>query len=406
MSTVDVASTRSAANPAEARVHMLQTARELVPLLRRNSEQSERDRQLTPEVEDALRSAGLFQVTTPRRSGGGGGNIRTLIEVSAEIARGDSSAGWVAFIANTTAFGMALFDDDVRDVVYADPRNVAVSQFGPNGTAREVDGGYRVSGSWAFASGCYQAQWTLNGIKIVDDAGNPKEIRFALLPRTDLEIEDTWDMAGMAGTGSNTFVADDAFVPHEFTIDFDTFQGYKPFTPWHENEAYYRVPLGPAACLAISGPIMGMAEGAWDLTLAAMDGDKPITNWNYTNKRQSPSYRLALADARMAIDTGRFHLLRAADDMDTAATEGRLLDITARARIRGDSAVAARSFRHAVGLLLDISGTSSFNLSNPLQRIWRDITVACSHSLNNILLNREIYAHEISGLDTFEVGPL
>ncbi len=382
---------------AATRESLVRTARDLIPLLRANADRSERDRRLTDEVTEAVRSAGLFQACTPRRSGGSGGGVRTLVEVSAELARGDGSAGWVAFIANTTALAMGLFPDHVRDVVYSDPHNMAISQFTPGGTGVEVEGGYRLTGKWPFASGSHQAQWTLNAFFVPDDNGNPKEVRFALMPSAELKIEDTWYVAGMVATGSNTFVAKDLFVPSAFTLDMNTFQGFQ-FASWLPEEPGYRAPIGTLACLAIVGPLMGMAEAAWDLVLDSMKSGRPITA-AYGDIREAPSYRLALADARIAIDTGRFHILRAADGVDRAAHEGRVLDVRDRARLRGDAATATRSFRNAVDLLLDIGGTRSFALSNPLQRVWRDIEVASRHGLNNSLMNREEFALSLLEMD-------
>ncbi|MGW2890924.1 acyl-CoA dehydrogenase family protein [Streptomyces griseoruber] len=143
---------------------------------------------------------------------------------------------------------------------------------------------------------------------------------------------------------------------------------------------------------------MGMAEAAWDLVLDSTKSGRPITS-AYSDIREAPGYRFALADARTAIDTGRFHLLRAADAIDSAAHEGRILEAGERARLRGDTAVATLSFRNAVDLLLDIGGTRSFALSNPLQRVWRDIEVAGRHGLNNVLMNREEYALSLLGMD-------
>ncbi|MEU1181827.1 acyl-CoA dehydrogenase family protein [Streptomyces sp. NPDC005820] len=392
-----VSATQAAADAASTRETLVHTAHDLIPLLRENAERTENGRRLTQEVTDAVRSAGLFQACTPLASGGSGGGVRTLVEVSAELARGDGSAGWVAFIANTTAFGMGMFPEEVRAAVYTDPHNVAISQFTPGGAGTEVDGGYRLNVRWPFASGSHQAQWTLSAFAVVDDAGQMREIRYALVSAADLTIEDTWYVAGMAGTGSNTYVAKDLFVPHEFTLDQDVFMGRR-FTSWLPEEPGYRASLATSACLGIVGPIMGMAEAAWDLTLASMKSGRPITA-GYPDIRRAPSYRLALADARAAIDTGRFHLLRAADALDTAAHEGRVLEPGERALLRGDAAVATRSFRGAVDLLLDIGGTRSFALSNPLQRVWRDIEVASRHGLNNVLMNREEYALSLLGMD-------
>ncbi|MFJ9243887.1 acyl-CoA dehydrogenase family protein [Streptomyces sp. NPDC101776] len=389
--------TEAAADEAATREKLVRTAHDLIPLLRDNAERTERDRRLTDEVTDAVRSAGLFQVCTPRASGGFGGGLRTMVEVTAELSRGDGSTGWVAFIANTTAFSFGLFPDDVRAAVYTDPHNVAISQFTPVAAATEVDGGYRLTGKWPFASGSHQAQWTLTAFRVLDNAGQLREVRFALMSAADLTIEDTWYVAGMAGTGSNTYVADDLYVPREFTLDVETFAGRK-FAAWLPEEPGYRAPIGTLACLGIVGPLMGMAEGAWDLVLDSMESGRPITA-AYSDIRDAPSYRLALADARTAIDTGRFHLLRAADAIDSAAHEGRILSLAERGNLRGAAAVATRSFRNAVDLLLDIGGTRSFALSNPLQRVWRDLEVASRHGLNNTLMNREEYALSLLGMD-------
>ncbi|MEV7976714.1 acyl-CoA dehydrogenase family protein [Streptomyces sp. NPDC086519] len=392
-----VSATEAAADAAGTREKLVHTAHELIPLLRENAERTERDRRLTDEVTEAVRSAGLFQACTPRASGGSGGGVRTMVEVTAELARGDGSTGWVAFIANATAFGLGLFPDDVRAAVYTDPHNVAISQFTPIAAATEVDGGYRLTGKWPFASGSHQAQWTLTAFKVLDDAGEVREVRYALMSTADLTIEDTWYIAGMAGTGSNTYIANDLFVPSGFTLDLDTFMGRK-FPSWLPEEPGYRAPLATVACLAIVGPIMGMAEAAWDLVLDTMKAGRPISA-AYSDIREAPGYRFALADARTAIDTGRFHLLRAADGIDSAAHEGRILEVGERAKLRGDAAAATRSFRNAVDLLLDIGGTRSFALSNPLQRVWRDIEVASRHGLNNVLMNREEYALSLLGMD-------
>jgi 3-hydroxy-9,10-secoandrosta-1,3,5(10)-triene-9,17-dione monooxygenase len=396
--TINAAGAAEAAADATAtREKLVLTARELIPLLRANAERTERDRRLTDEVTEAVRSAGLFQACTPRASGGSGGGVRTLVELTAELARGDGSTGWVAFIANTTGLAFGLFPDHVRAAIYTDPHNVAISQFTPAPTATEVEGGYRLSGKWPFASGSHQAQWTLTAFRVLDDAGQVSEIRYALMPADDLKIEDTWFVAGMAGTGSNTYVANDLFVPSDFTLDYETFYGRR-FATWLPDEPVYRTSICTLACLAIVGPIMGLAEAAWDFTLDMMTSGRPITG-AYTDIREAPSYRLALADARSTIDTGRFHLLRAADAIDSAAYEGRVLDLTERAALRGDAAHATRSFRNAVDMLLDIGGTRSFALSNPLQRVWRDLEVASRHGLNNVLINREEYALSLLEMD-------
>jgi alkylation response protein AidB-like acyl-CoA dehydrogenase len=398
MTALDATAQSAFIEQAATRARLVEAAHELLPLLRKNGEQSERDRRLAEESAAAMRSAGLLHACGPRRNGGSGGNAQTLIEVVAELSRGDASAGWVAMIANMTAWMMGLFPDDARAAVYGDdPRNVAISQFGAGGSGVPTGDGYRITGSWAFASGCYQAQWTVSGFLVLDEAGKPREMRWALMPIAEMEIKDTWYVAGMAGTGSNTLVANDLLVPDHWTIGGDAFLG-RSFPRWHSDETSYRSSVSAIACLGLAAPLMGMAEAVWDITVDVMNGGRSIPNWNYGDARESPGWRAALGEARAAIDTGRLHLLRGAADLDRAAEEDRVLSLDERARLKSDQAVATTNFRKAVDLLLDVNGTRSFALSNPLQRFWRDFGTASRHGLNNGPLNQEAYALSLTGL--------
>lgn len=377
---------------------LVETARELIPLLRSGAEQSEKDRRLVDESARAMRTAGLLNVCGPTRAGGAGGGARAMIEVIAELSRGESSAGWVAMIANMTAWTTGLLPDDARAAIFgADPHTVAISQFGAGGKGVATPEGYRITGAWPFASGSSHAQWTISGFLVTDDDGQPQEMRWALMPIAEMEIEDTWYVAGMAGTGSNTLVARDLFVPRLWTLDAATFSG-RTFPQWHEDETAYRSSVGAIACLGLASPLLGMAEAIWDLTVETMEKGRSIPNWGYDDVRESWGWRAALAEARSSIDSGRLHLLRGAEDLDRAAEEGRVLDDVQRARLKSDQAVSTSNFRNAVELLMDINGTRSFALANPLQRIWRDFGTASRHGLNNGPLNREAYALSLTGL--------
>jgi hypothetical protein len=109
-----VSATEAATAAAGTRGKPTSTAHGLISLLREHVERTEYERHLPDEVADAVRSANISQVCTPRVSGGCG-DLRALDEVTAELSRGNGLAGRAAFIANTTAFG--LFPDDIRAAV-------------------------------------------------------------------------------------------------------------------------------------------------------------------------------------------------------------------------------------------------------------------------------------------------
>ena len=186
----------------------------LRPLLAQHADRTESARRVVPEVMHAIEDAGLFEVIVPERLGGLGASMATQLCVAAELGKACASTAWVQSLLNITTWAASqanaaeeLFDGAER------PRVCGVLI--PSGTALPVDGGFRVSGKWGFASGSFYATWFTGGVNVVDGSGRITGIGMVLVPRSDFRIEDTWYVAGMNGTASNTVVLEDAFVPSD-----------------------------------------------------------------------------------------------------------------------------------------------------------------------------------------------
>lgn len=388
-----------------SREELLRRAGDLVPLLREHAPRAERERKLTGEVTQALREAGMFTLTAPTPGAGADVGVTTLIEVTAELARGDGSAGWVALLFNTGAYLTGLLPDRARAEVYGpDPLATVCGQLTPSAAARPVTEGYVVSGRWAWATGSPQARWSMVTIPLVDGDGELVDLRAALVPVDELTVEDTWFAAGMAATASNTFVAEEVFVPEHRTLSLPAM--YTGATRnEHPEEVLYRSTTHSALTLAIAGPMIGLARAAFEHVLAAVRRGKPIAYSSYARSSDAPSHQLALADAAALIDTAVLHARRSADVIDGCARAGVQLDGLSRARVRSDTATVAVRCREALGLLLDVGGASSFATANPVQRIWRDLEVICRHGLVNVGLSREIYGRALLGIEP-QVTPM
>lgn len=384
---------------------LLDTARGLVPLLRRHAERAERDRRLTDEVAGALRDAGMFTLTAPRRVGGHELDVRTYLDVCAEIARGDGSAGWVVMLMNTGAYIMGHFSDRARQDVYGpDPGAAVCGQLTPSATARPVDGGFVVDGRWAWASGSHWAQWSLPTIPLVDPRGELIDMRAALIPTSELTLEDTWFAAGMAATASNTFVAEDVFVPEHRTLSVLA-MGQGASRSEHTDEPLYASIGHSPLLLEHAAPMLGLARAAFEHALDTLRRGKPVAFSVYERALDAPSYQIAIADAAALIDTAALHLHRCADVLDGAACTGVPLDQLARIRVRSDVATVAVRCREAVRLLLDVAGASAFRQADPLQRVWRDLEIISRHALVNVNLSREMYGRALLGISE-QVSPM
>ena len=126
-----------------------------------------------------------------------------------------------------------------------------------------------VTGSWGFASGCLHSQWAVLGIPVVDENGEQIDQGLALIPMTDLTIKDTWHVAGMKGTGSNTLIADAVFVPdHRIVSVPQAIDG--DYGTEHTEESLYRSAFVPVLALVLVGAQVGLAKQAFEIVTESL----------------------------------------------------------------------------------------------------------------------------------------
>jgi alkylation response protein AidB-like acyl-CoA dehydrogenase len=340
----------------------------------------------------------------PRRFGGLEADFRTKLEVARELARGCGSTAWTTSLINVCAWFAGMWNEQAQNDVWKDnPGNRIAGVLAPTGIAEPVDGGYRVTGRWEWCTGCLHAQWALLGIPITDDNGQLSGQGFILVPMSELTIEDTWFVTGMRGTGSNTVVADNVFVPaHHYVSAFKLLSGSND-NP-HKDEALYRAPFMPGGTIILAGPQLGLARAALDLVIdkAAKRG---IAYTFYDVQRDAPAVQLAVAKAASLADTAELLAYRGAAEVDEAACQNEFPGYVARAKTRMDTVQAIVNAREAIRELISAHGASAFAETNPLQRIWRDSEVASRHAIANSGIGAEVYGRALLGF-TDGVTPL
>ncbi|XVU28878.1 acyl-CoA dehydrogenase family protein [Actinoplanes sp. CA-054009] len=370
-------------------MNLMDAVRTVEPVLRAEADSSERLARLSPAAGEALREAGLFRLGVPRAHGGLEASPRTFLEVNAAVAQACPSSAWVLMVSYVAQQMAASFGEQARAELWGDGPDVPVcgvfARFGV--TATPAPGGLTVTGRWAWASGSHQADWAIVG---VPDAS------VALVPLKDMSIDETWDMAGLRGTGSHTMVADNLFVPEHRIRGFaDLADGNTDLTA-----PLYRIPPG-AMTVVQASPLLGAAREIQRLVLELVGSGKPLAMSLHKRAADSPSIQAALADAAMLIDTAELHLIRSADYLATATEFG----LHERARLRMDTGYAVTRLREAVQLLLTAAGASSLARTNVLQRYWRDLETGARHPLLNPGLAREIYGRVLAG-DERPVSPM
>ena len=381
---------------AAIRAELLKNVRTIQPLLRQNAEQTERERRIPPGNIAAMEQNGLFRILVPRHFGGHEASLRTYTDVVAEISRGCGATGWVAFISDATDWLVAQYPDAVQAEVYGpspDTRIIGILDESNARTAK-ANGGFVLSGQWGFGSGSHHAQWIALGAPLSDQPG---DAGLMLVPTAKLTIKDTWYVAGMRGTGSDTVVAADVFVPERHVFPWG--QAFANQHRQHGSGSYYGASFVPTLIHMLIAPLLGLAQAALDVTVERLGRGKRISYTGYLDSRQAVITQMQVGEAATLINSAFLLMRDWADRIDAAALARQDFDYPTRAQIRNDVGHAVRLCRNAVDKLLDAQGASAFADANPLQRIWRDLETASRHAILNPDIAREIYGKALLGVE-------
>jgi alkylation response protein AidB-like acyl-CoA dehydrogenase len=375
----------------------LELARALVPLLAEHDKETDEARCVPPKVMDAICATGLPWMMVPKRAGGPGERMRCQIEVTAELARGSAGVAWAyGLLCGVTAVAGSLPQTGVRRI-FTSGRELVCGVTMIMGTARQVEGGYRVDGVWPYASGSQFASWGMGGVKLLSGEGAELGVGFAFMPigEDGLSIKDTWHVAGMRGSASNNMVAADVFVPNELM------RATGP-RPWPETdvkdptvEPRDRWPSAAILPLGVVAPMLGAARNMLDRTIASLD-KKAVTFWDYQRQSDSQVVLGQVGEAAIEIESAYMHVLRVADAFDETA-QTRALTTAEQVRLQADCGYAMNLVRRAAERLMDIGGASAFAQSNPLQRAWRDIALGSRHAFLNTPQSLEMYGRSLAG---------
>jgi len=398
-----IASVRSVAVPSVE--ELVARARELKPLLSKNGPLGETDRRVVEESIEAAHTAGFFKICTPKRYGGWEMNTRAMLDVSSAVAEADGGTAWVVNLNNICCWLASLFPVKAQDEIFGPDPDVRISGvLNPTATTTKVDGGYRVTGQWHYNSGGWHSQWAVLGMPIVNEASEPIDQGLAMIPMAELELVDTWFVAGMKSSGSISLKANDVFVPSHRVLSVPrAIEGDYP-TEMRSQEAFYRSPFIPILAIILVGPILGLGRAALEFVRQKANS-RTIAYTFFEKQSASVAFQLQVAEAAMMIDTAHFHAYRAADDVDTAAVRGVYPDMLTRARVRADTGYVVEKITQAIDKLLFAHGSGGFADASPLQRIWRDAAVASRHAVVLPPIGYELLGKALLGVEN-NVTPL
>jgi alkylation response protein AidB-like acyl-CoA dehydrogenase len=357
---------------------MLQAARELAPTIAARGAETETMRRVPGDLLAQLKSAGFFRMFVPRSHGGEELELLSGLEVIETLARADGGTGWTVMLGSETPHLLGLLPRHAFDAVYARGPDVIIGgAFNAQGKAERVDGGYRVTGHWNFASGSQHCDWLFGNCVLLQDGKplpGPAEgvpaTRAVLFPASQARIIDNWSVLGLRGTGSHDYATEAAFVPEERS--FDIFMGL-PNVPGPT----YVAPV--VHCVLHMGAVaVGIAQGAVD---------ELITHANAGRKRlyarapmaDSPVFHTHLGRAETTVRAARAALRDVSAQFWAACEQGPQAVPAVMAQVVATTTWVTETTASAVDLCYRLAGGSAVRDGSPLQRRFRDIHTCTQH---------------------------
>ncbi|MFA5495480.1 MAG: acyl-CoA dehydrogenase family protein [Porticoccaceae bacterium] len=382
-----------------AEKELIGRARELRPLLRSSGPVFDAGRRITDEVFRELTDAGFWAMASPRRWGGLGTSATAMARVGAELGKGDASVGWVYTVLHGTTWVASLGPDELQEEIFGSGHHPTIcGAVTPPGVARIVDGGYIVNGKWAYCSGSRHAQWGGFGVKVVNDKDEVVGGGNIYIPMTDLVIEDTWFMVGMKGTGSETCVARDVFVPKNRFFDVTQGIGKHPEGKKYVGEPSDYWPFMPFLRATAHGMVIGAAEAMFEEVLNAAK-NRPIIYTSYTRQADSTVVQADLGRIAASVEAARLLVEKSCGLIDQAGATRIPMTPEQRAMSKGEGSFTVDLLARAGHDLMFFAGSGAFSEDKPISRMWRDLNVGARHTANLPYVGYEILGKSLLGIE-------
>jgi 3-hydroxy-9,10-secoandrosta-1,3,5(10)-triene-9,17-dione monooxygenase len=369
-------------------------ARAMLPTLRERGRRQWQQDHVLPETIDELKAAGLFRMLQPARFGGAQASLSEFYEVVSTIAEADPSVAWVVSVVGVHSFHVALLNDQAQQEVWGkDPQALIGSPYTPNGRAVPVEGGYRLKGKWSFSSGSKHCDWTFLGAMVEDGTQPDPTVRYQknqvafLLPRSDYQILDNWEVHGLCASGSHDIVVEDAFVPSHRMLSFpdlinQTAPGHSMYPDSVYQQSFFQVfPRATSLPVAV-GALKGMADAV--VEYGRRRNTTTLVRAGSTTTATDPAVALAVAQAYDEVDQLKGSMHRSFALLERWRQEGTAdQHMNERRMFRYQTGAAPARCADLASELYRVCGGSGLSAKLQFGRLMNDILAVRSHITNN-----------------------
>jgi alkylation response protein AidB-like acyl-CoA dehydrogenase len=377
---------------------LIERARELVPLIAGAADRIEQAREIPPDVLSAMHDARLFRMLIPRSFYGDEVEPTTFFQVMEAIAMADASVAWCLGQGSGVSMAAAYLKPEVAAELFGDPRAVvATGAPEPNARAVVVDGGYRVSGHWHFASGSRHSQWLGGHSTVCEPDGSPRlgpngkplEQRTMFFPKSQATITDSWQVIGLRGTGSDDYAVKDLFVPSEYSFTRESDDDRREGGPLYRFSIFNMFGMGFCAVA------LGIARTALSDFTALAKRKKAHSSGKLLADNNVIQTQIGLSEARLG--ASRSYVIDTYSRLYEQAAAGKTISYEQRLATRGVTCFGIQQAREVVDFAYYSAGSSAIFDKNPFERRFRDLHTVTQQSQGH-LENFEAFGQALLGI--------
>ena len=366
-------------------------------LVAANAREAEEIRQPVDDVISAIRKTGLFYLYVPKKFGGRESDDLTMfLDSIALIAEGCASTAWCVGFTLSHQCLLANFSEELQQEIWSETPYVTTAGGGfPPGRLTKVRGGFRATGRWKFGTGIMHSQWT-SSVALLEEADETKVPYYFFVPVDQVTVLDSWYVDGMCGTGSHDYEMQGVFVPEYRAMDHRILMRGQ----LHHKTLIYRYPLAPFLAPLGVAVMVGAARGAVKTFRERLaTGGSGFREKTETKAAvDNPRIHAALGQADMQVTAASLMMGEAVAQLERLGVRDEYMSVDDRVRIRTLCSYAANQCVSALRVLNDEGGTSAHDLSNPIQRALRDVTMLATHVAYDYTEAMQLQGRVMSGL--------
>ncbi|MDH6263731.1 acyl-CoA dehydrogenase family protein [Bradyrhizobium sp. BR13661] len=372
-------------------------ARAIAPLIASEADEIERTRRLTPDVVGALIENGLYRVLLPKSLGGSEAPPETFMRMLEEIAKADASTAWCLGQCSVCAMIAAALDhDSAHEIFNTAPGILAWGAVAHE--ARAVEGGYRVTARWDFASGSRQASWLGAHVRIANEDGTARknadgspELRTILFPVASAVMHDVWQAIGLAGTGTDSYEVKDLFIPGRFAVFRDMPEALR------EPGPLYRLPTGSTFSLGFAAVSLGVARATLDAAIALARGKHQSLAAHAMRDNQAVQGLIGRTEADLR--AARAYLYATAHAMWRELSATGVFSPAHRSAVRLAATWTIQQSAGVVDTAYHMAGATAVFRGNPFERRFRDM-----HAIAQQIQARDTHFEDVGKMILAEIS--